>query len=161
MLDRPLSTHRPRRRTRRGMTLIEVMGLLTVLLVIGVSAVAILSQVTAIGERTENNRSGRAQAVRFADAFRKDVRGASQVTLGGDEGPIEIVTGKVITRYHWEPGTAEIHRQVTAADSTDRFDRFRLPKRCRPRVSLADQYVTFELGNTDQSHPWIVEVKRP
>ncbi len=146
---------------RTAITLIEVLGTLSVLLVLGLAAVSILGKVTDIGVRTNLARQGRASIERLAPLFRDDVRHAQQINLSQTDGSIEIVRGQQQVQYSWRNRPATIFRRVTQAETQSSVDRFTLPDPCRPACFIDDDIVSLRLSAEGQPQPWMIEVRRP
>lgn len=156
------SPHRLARRPwcRRGTTLVEVLGTLSVLLVLGVSAAGILAAITEIGVRTGAAKQGRASVQRLAEVIRRDVHDAASVE-DTDAWPLDLIDGDVSVRYQWDAQTHCIRRTVTDGQTQKGIDRFVLPQPCDPQVSTNDQMVTVMLRQGGQTQiPWIIEASR-
>jgi hypothetical protein len=140
--------------------LVEVLGTLSVLLVLGVSAAGILGAITEVGVRAGSANQGRASVRRLADALRRDTHRATRVEAS-DAWPLDLITGSVTVRYQWNAPTRCIRRTVTEGQTQRAVDRFRLPDHCDPQVSTSDERVTVVLCRGGQTQrPWIIEAGR-
>ncbi len=147
-------------RRRTATTLVELLGTLSVLLVLGMTAASLLSKVADIGTQSNQARQGRASIERLATEFRRDVQQASELQLPADHS-IEITTPSQTIRYSWEEDPTIIRRSVTRAGKTPELDQFRLPADCQPSCQQTNGIVSLRLGNDNQMQPWIIEVKQP
>jgi YD repeat-containing protein len=146
--------------TRAATTLFEVIGTLSVLLVLGVSAANLLGAITDIGARTAQRQQARASIERLATSFRRDVHNAGEVTLRDNHWPIELNTATATIRYEWNDQTNSIERTASGGEKRLAVEQFRLPDRCNARISLSPEIVTLVLRADEQTQPWIIEASR-
>jgi YD repeat-containing protein len=144
-------------RRRAATTLVEMLGTLSVLLVLGVSSARLLGAVTEVGAYSAHRKQVRASVLRLAEKFRMDVRNARHVTLSDQRWPIEMTPAGATIRYDWDRQSHAIER--SANDGKKRFgvERFQLSDHCQPRASLTAKWVTLVLNEGEQSKPWVIE----
>ena len=142
---------------RPATTLIEVLGTLSVLLLLGVSAAGILGSITEIGIRTNNAQQRRGAIQRLADSVRRDAHQARRAEC--EQGwPMDLIMAGATVRYDWNAPSHSIQRTVLGQNSPQAFDRFRLPDRCSPRVSIDGGRVIIVLWESESAgQPWIIE----
>ena len=155
----------PSRRARTALersatTLIEVIGTLAVLLVLGVSAASILGSITDIGAGTNRAKQGRVAMERFAKVFRGDVHDARQVMPTDNHWPLQLSMGATSIHYDWDQRTNSIRRRSSDGEKQLTIDRFQFADRFEPRISVSDQTVTVVLKEGKKTQPWIVEATR-
>jgi type II secretory pathway pseudopilin PulG len=142
------------------MTLIEVLGTLSVLLVVATAAAGILGTITEVGVRSSDAREARASVVRLAKLFRDDVIAASNVTQQEKGWPLELVRGDDTVKYDWEPNESSIARSVYRNEQRAVIDHFRGSSRFQPRVDVSEDRVALILREGQTFLPWGVEVAR-
>jgi hypothetical protein len=149
-----------RKVNRRATTLVEILGTLSVLLVLGVAAAGMLGAITEIGVRANTAKQSRGSARRLADVIRRDVHDAGRVNAS-NAWPLDLITGNVTIRYEWNAPTHCIRRTAKEGQTQQAVDRFQLPDHCDPRVSTSDERVTVVLWDGGQTQrPWIIEAGR-
>lgn len=148
------------RRARRGMTLIEVLATISVLLVVATTAASILGAITEVGTRFNKGRETRASVIRLAKQFRADVTVASGVAQQKEGWPLELTQGKDVVKYDWELNEAAIARSVYRDDQRTAIDHFRVSSRFQPRVDMSEDRVTLILREVETTMPWVIEVAR-
>lgn len=151
-----------RRRTdlRRGVTLVEVLATMSMLLVIAIAAVGMLGRVTKIGLESKQADQVRANIARLAGQLREDVHVAEQVNLDGDGSSIELVTAKRTIRYRCDAPSLGIGRQAEEGKQTSR-EWFGLGDHLQPRFDVDNDQVRLELSPAGSRHRWIIEATRP
>ncbi|TWU32569.1 hypothetical protein [Novipirellula artificiosorum] len=156
---------RPSAHQRSAITLIEVMGTLSVLLALGLAAASILQGVTEIGQARNQSNQVRSSVRRLVNQLRTDVKNASEITVVDEALPITIRTPESEIRYTFDTGSHEMRRvvfrsepgQSTLASAAESFS---LPHSREPTVSVDDDFVTVDLLGQDAATPWMIEVKR-
>lgn len=152
---------------RYGLTLIEVLGTLAVLLVLAVSAVHILGYVTQIGVQNNDSWQDRNTVQRLAGIFRSDVRSAADVN-NSDDGtwPLNLMFDEQSDQsdqevlYDWDEKTLSLNRLVKQNNERLAFERFQFSNRFTPRLEVTDQMVTLIVKESTDTAPWRIEVSR-
>ena len=168
-MNSSISHARPRYRRRSATTLVEVVGTLSVLLVLAISAVGILGSITQIGTRTNHAKQGRSSIERLAKVFRDDVHAASNVDPSQQDCLVELTTDAGTVRYEWDEDQHSLQRAVMDGEKRLAVDRFQLTDRCSPKVSVDGKWVTFVLASAVQHEgargagtpPWSIEAQAP
>lgn len=173
---------------RTGVTLIEVLGTLSVMLILAVSAVTLLGAITNIGKRDGDNRQSRANIARLASEFRTDLHHTDSMSLSDDETELRIllrgerassngsgatpdlVDGKPHTltySFHRPTQSAghEIRRTEKDADQQIvRVESYTLIPRHAPSLQVDDEMVTLLLGEPGAENdlpPLSIVARRP
>ncbi len=143
---------------RRGTTLVEVLGTLSLLLAIAVSAVSLLSTVSNLRERSKRSSQSRTAVDRLATKLRNDVHGASELKVADDGLSLAISQASESIEYRFDRDTNSFRRQVDEPKQTDSFE---LAEDVLPEISIKDGLVTFSLRKTSRGGPvWIVEAQQ-
>lgn len=109
---------------RRGTTIIELIGMLGLLMVIGATTHRSLGNITRASREGQMSRAGRMEIERFADTLRQDGGGASSVQA--DDNLITFDSPQRQVRYRWNEGQPLILREVFVDGDRQAVDRFRL-----------------------------------
>lgn len=159
------------RRTRpSGMTLIEVLALISVLLVIGISAARILGQLTSTGNELRNAQQARESVARIAAKFRADVAAATELGVTDNAQALELRQQDRLVRYAWSGGRGELQREVTHQQDLVSRDRFAVQGGRIARFELQGQWVRLRVELPDQPAAapasrippaWIIEGRAP
>lgn len=146
------------RDNRAGMTLLEMIATLSLLLVLAVTAVRMLRDVSAIGEKTTLDGRGRVAVERLADRVRTDA--AACDSISGDQWPLKMSSGNSEIRYEFLADLNQIQRRVFTDDKPVAVDRFVLPEACDPKIDSDSERVKIALlQRADIS--WTIEVNKP
>ncbi|TWU47245.1 hypothetical protein Poly51_50440 [Rubripirellula tenax] len=145
-----------RRKSQPGITLVEMVATLSLLLTLSIVAVRMLSSVTEIGRQTAENQRGRASILRLADAMHEDRQSAT--SMDATDWPLSLETERGEVTYDMDFELQEIRR--TLRDSSRAkivVDRFPLPRRCEPALeSDAGQAQIVLMRGKDVS--WTIEL---
>lgn len=154
------SRRRPTSKRRAAITLVEVLGTLSLLLILGVSAAKLLDGVTEIGARAAHRKQMRASVLRLAETFRLDVQSARNLKFNDDHWPIEMTTAGATIRYDWDRQAHAIQRSADNGQKRVGVEQFRLSDQCEPSVAVSGELVTLVLTEGERKHPWIIEAFR-
>lgn len=148
-------------RHRKATTLVEVLGTLSVLLVLGVSAASILGSITQVGVRSSRAMHNRASVERLAKVFRQDVHRASEKTASDTPTAVDLSDDSVTVRYQWNEKLSSIVRTVRENQKQLSIDTFELPDDFQPVISVADELVVLRLNDEDNAKAkgrrWVIE----
>lgn len=144
-------------RRRIGTTLVEVMGTLSVLFVLGISSANLLRAITDVGAYNAHRQQVRDSVVRLSEKFRLDVENARRLSVQGDSWPIEMTTAGATIRYDWDRQSHAIERSASQGQQISGVERFQLSQQCQAEVDIDDDRVTLKLSEGKSSQPWIIE----
>ncbi|TWU51359.1 type II secretion system protein [Rubripirellula reticaptiva] len=143
---------------RSAMTLLEMIATLSLLLVLAVTAVRMLRDVTEIGEKTTLDGRARLAIERLADRVRTDA--AESDSISGDQWPLTMNSDDGEIRYEFLADEHRIQRNVFRNGKPVAVDRFELPVACDPKIETDSRRVTIALmRRADIS--WTIEVNKP
>lgn len=149
---------------RNATTLVEVLGTLSVLLVLGVSAASILGSITQVGVRSNRALQSRASVERLAKAFRQDIHQASEISVSDVPLAIDLSTDSVTVRYQWHEKLGSIRRTASEGETQLSIDTFELPDDFQPVISATDEMVVLRLNAADgageKGQRWVIEARR-
>ena len=148
-------------RTRRGMTLIEILAVISVLMAIGISAAGILGQLTDTAVDAKTAQQFRDSIRRLSVTLREDVRQAESVDIADEGRSIDLNSRSVSVTYRWDEGAAELRRQSSAASAVTRFERYPWPPGRAPLFEQQDRLVSLKLHRGPASLAWLIEAKLP
>ncbi len=149
------------RSRRQAITLIEVLGTMSVLLVIAVAGVSMLGSVTKIGLENKHANQVRVDIARLAAKFRNDVDAADMANVNQSGQLLELLIGDDTVRYRIDLESRRIERMTIDSGQQGAPDWFRITANCRPEFSVDDGIATLRLTAKDARHPWIIEVVSP
>ena len=142
---------------RRGFTLIEVIGTLSVLLAIALAGTSMLATVTRIGLANKQANQARADIARLAIQFRGDVRNAQLDQMHEDSQAIDLSIGDQVIRYQFDPQAQVIVRKRVDSGQEPPLDFFTLTQRCHPVFAVENRQVILRLTEPDARDPWIIQ----
>ncbi|TWT83709.1 hypothetical protein CA13_51760 [Planctomycetes bacterium CA13] len=146
---------------RRGITLIEIMATMSVLLTFGVTAAGILRSVTEIGRQGNQANQARRSAERLADRLRADVSLADEIDVESDGFPLELQSDQMRIRYEVDATHSMLRRSVfTGGDSPSSVDAFLLPKSDARVVEVDSDRVSVRLTDAGVIPAWVIEAAR-
>lgn len=147
---------------RQATTLVEVLGTLSVLLVLGVSAASILGAITQVGVQSNLATNRRASVERLAKHFRNDVHHAQELSVVEAPLTLDISIGSQTVHYEWRESSGSIWRRVSEGETQVSIESFELSGGFQPGVSLTDDVVTLRLGDFGRhgEKQWLIEAKR-
>ena len=142
----------------------EVLGTLSVLLVLGVSAASILGSITQIGVRSNRAMLSRASAERLAKVFRDDIHQASEISVSDAPLGFDLSTGPLTVRYRWNEKQFWLRRSVSEGEKQLSIESFDFSDDVRPGISVTDELVTLRLNDEDIAEKtgrrWVIEARR-
>jgi prepilin-type N-terminal cleavage/methylation domain-containing protein len=144
-----------------GVTLIELMCTLTVLLSIALAGTSMLGKVTGIGLECKKADQARTDIARLSAKLRVDVHQSEQAVLGDAGRSIELTVADQITRYQFHPDTRTIIRRTSKSGESKSIESYSLTPRCRPQFDVQDRQVVLRLTAPEDRTPWIIEAVRP
>lgn len=151
-------------RPRTATTLVEVLGTLSVLLVLGVSAASILGSITQVGVTSHKAMQGRASVERLAKVFRRDVQQSSEITAATEPLTIDLTVESMTVRYRWHEDSRSITREVSEGEQQLSTDRFTFPQELRPDVSISESLAVLRLSEgpvaKQTGRRWVIEASR-
>lgn len=124
MINSKRGCHHFLKANRRGVSIIELVGTMGLLLVIGATTHRLLGNVTRASQESRMSRAGRLELERLAASVRQDGRSATSVKLGNEM--ILLRSSNQQVRYQWKQGQPIILRQVLVDDKPAAVDRFKL-----------------------------------
>jgi hypothetical protein len=149
---------------RNATTLVEVLGTLSVLLVLGVSAASILGSITQVGVLSNRATQGRASVERLAKSFRQDIHQASEISLSDVPSAIDLSTDTETVRYQWHEKLGSFRRTASEGETQLSIDTFELPDDFQPVISVTDDLVVLRLNAGDgagqKGRRWVIEAIR-
>ncbi len=165
MPDSVLQNHGGRIPQRRNAsTLVEVLGTLSVLLVLGVSAASILGSITQVGVRSNRATQSRASVERLARVFRQDIHRAREINASDTPLRLDLSNDSMTVRYQWHEKLSSIRRTASQGETQLSIDTFDLPDDFQPVISVLDDLVVLRLNDGDsvaeQGRRWVIEARR-
>ncbi len=149
---------------RNGTTLVEVLGTLSVLLVLGVSAASILGSITQIGVRSNRAMLSRASVERLAKVFRDDIHQAGEISVSDAPVAFALSSGPLTVRYQWNEKRFWFRRSVSEGEKQLSIETFDFSDDVRPGISVTDDLVTLRLNDEDldrkMGRRWVIEARR-
>jgi hypothetical protein len=148
---------------RNATTLVEVVGTLSVLLVLGVSAASILGSITQVGVRSNRAMQSRASVERLAKVFRRDIHQASEINASETPLTLDLLTDSVTVRYRWHQKLGSMRRTASEGETQLSIDTFALPDNFQPVISVTDDLVILHLNDEDSAgekgQRWVIEAR--
>ncbi|GAA5506046.1 hypothetical protein [Novipirellula caenicola] len=145
------------RKPRRAVTLIEVIGTLSVLLAIGISAATIMSSVTKIGQRGNTSVQQRQAIQRFATQFRADFHQAIAVQSQPEGWPLELQSDDFGVRYDFSAEQGTLRRTTLKSNQVTSVESFEIGTQRKPTLKTDENRVTVSIDTEPSSYPFIVE----
>jgi hypothetical protein len=136
-------------RHRSGTTIIEVIGMIGLLLVIGATSHRSLGNLTRASHENQLCRTHRLEIGRLAKAIRRDGRELASVQTEGNL--IVFSNGNRQVRYQWNDQDSVVMRQVLVGGEHHAADRFRFKSGTQVAVDVSEL--------TDQSRLLSVEMR--
>lgn len=143
---------------RNGITLIEIVSTLALLLALAVTSAGMLSTVTKIGRSGGDARQLRRTVSDLADQFRSDVRSSEKVEISSEPAGIMVRGGEQTIRYAWDSDSSTLRRTESIEDEVTAVEQFVLSEQCDPQFSVTDERVSLSIKTGD--HPWVMEAAR-
>ncbi|EMI16314.1 hypothetical protein RMSM_06762 [Rhodopirellula maiorica SM1] len=147
-------------KARRAVTLIEVIGTLSVLLAIGISATTIMSSVTKIGRRGNALVQQRQAIERFAAQFRADVHQANAVQSEAEGWPLKLQDDDVAVRYEFSAEQGALRRTQLKSNQVTSVESFEIGKERKIALQISENRVTVSIDTDPSSYPFVVEAAR-
>ncbi|WP_372722553.1 type II secretion system protein [Novipirellula sp.] len=143
---------------RYGVTLIEVIGTLSVLLAIGISSATIMSSVTKIGRRGNASVQQRNAIQRFATQLRTDVHQANELPSSTEETwPLQLIGSDFEVRYQWNAEQGSLRRTRLESGQVKSVESFEIGKERNAALRIRESQVTVVIDTESASHPFMVE----
>ena len=128
---------------RKGYTLIEVLAVLTVMLIVAVSAAKMLGAVTDFGVNSRLKTQARQDIARLANQFRRDVQASNDFSVDESIVLLKMDDGSEVS-YKIGRDRSAIFRTVSMQSKESSFDKFSLASHCDPSFKQSDRLVVVE-----------------
>ncbi|KAA1258709.1 hypothetical protein LF1_12320 [Rubripirellula obstinata] len=157
---------RCRKVSRGGTTIIELVGVLGLLLVIGATSHRSLGNITRASQESQMSRASRLELERLAASIRQDGHSATNVKSESDN-LFELSSPQRQVRYQWKTGQPIILRQVIVDGQRKAVDRFQLRVGTTIDTLVSDtetdqKRLSVKLsggGSADRSRRFLIEVE--
>jgi len=127
---------------RHGVTLIEVIGTLSVLLAIGISSATIMSSVTKIGRRGNASVQQRDAIQRLATQLRTDVHQANELPSSTEAWPLQLLGSDFEVRYQWSAEQGSLRRTRLESGQIKSVESFEIGKERNAALRTSENQVT-------------------
>ena len=154
MIIRPYHSFR---NLHRGVTLIEVIGTLSILLAIGVSTATIMSAVTKVGRRGNASVQQRDAIKRFATQLRTDVHQANEFESSAEGWPLQLRGSDFEVRYELHTEQGSLRRTRLESDQVTSVESFEFGKERQITLQTSENQVTVVIDTESAAYPFIVE----
>ena len=121
---------------RRGTSIIELMGMMGLLMVIGATTYRSLGNITRANQDRQARRSSRLEVERFANAIRQDERISNEVFVS--DRAFEFSDQERQVRYRWGDDTSIVFREVLVEETLQAVDRFSFRSGMQIKASLGE-----------------------
>ena len=148
-----------KRKLRCGYTLIEVLAVLSIMLLVAVSAVRMLDAVTDLGINTKQNAQARRDVERLATQFRGDVSGGGEIMLTDRRFSILRPDGQMVSYEIREDLDVVVRTEFDSRKARKATESYAIAVHCAAKFTESPEQLVLQLSDRE-GMPWIVEAMK-